>query len=204
MAVGDNIQVTEGSGKRLATGATYTENSQTVRDEKTIFGEPYIATYCASPGSVSVATANDHLFQLMAGSANKVRIRSIEIEQFGLPASASTLGIHLFRLTTAGTGGSPHTPAALDPADAACGATCMTLPTAKGTEAASPTHRFALGLVNAHPVPASNRYFWEQAPNHKPITIAAGTTNGIALKLVANPSAAATVVIRVEFDETPY
>jgi len=82
----------------------------------------------------------------------------------------------LRRLTTAGTGGSQYIPEKMDPADSASGFTVMTRPTVKGTEG-SVILRGQMDAVQQFPLDIN----FEQALG-KPLTIAAGTANGIALK----------------------
>lgn len=198
MAVGDNIQVTEGSGKRLATGATYTENSQTVRDEKTIQGEPYLATYTVLANSISAATANSHVLQIMAGSSLHVYLRRLVIYQSQVATTAALMVWDLFRLTTAGTGGGSTTPAPLDTTDAASGATGMTLPTAQGTEGTR-VFRFGAEVIQTVPTGGSGNaailvdYTWDGLRTKCP-RIPSGTANGLAIK---NVTAVANMLVNV-------
>jgi len=209
MSVGDNIQVTEGSGKRLATGATYTENSQTVRDEKSILGENYLASYTittSGTSGVSIATANSHPLQIMAGASLKVRVRRIEVHQATVATTVALPVFSLFRLTTAGSGGTAVTPNPLNPADSASGATAMKLPSSKGTEAAEITTAVPYFMQT---LAASNQLIqpiivWDfDRPRSQPLIIAAGTSNGIAVKNVT-AVAAGQVVIVAWIDETPF
>lgn len=204
MAVGDSIQVTEGSGKRMATGATYTENAQTVRDEKVILGEPYLAAYVLNSGVIAVSTTAAHTFQIMAGASLKVRILGIRVEQDGLASAASILRLQGFRLTSAGTGGTAFTPAPLDPGDSAAGATGMTQPSAKGTEG---TRLFdaIVPLVSAWPnvAPAWEQWFTPDK-GLKPIVIPAGTANGFVLKVNAGITTNPSVTMSYWFTETPF
>jgi hypothetical protein len=202
---GDNIQVTEGSGKRLAAGATYTENGQTVRDEKVVLGEQYLPTFFTGAAGSSVATLNDHLLQIMAGSALKLYIRRIRVQQTGLASAAGLVQLSLFRLSSAGTGGTAITPAPLDTADGASAATSMVLPSSKGTETTQLIRAINIGLVSAQPIPGGGAGYWEwtQLPNSKGIVIPAGTSNGVALK-VTDAEAGATVGVLVEFAEAAF
>lgn len=194
------VEVTSGSGLKLHTWSR-TIGANTVHDEFTLPGEYPLATYSVVATAVSTATANDHLLQIMAGSSLNVRIRSITISQAAAAGSVASARFQLFRLTTAGTGGTSITARPYDTADAAAGATAMTLPSSKGTEgvtlfvesmwlgtAAIPTHRVA---------------DWIQTPGTKPILIPAGTSNGLAIKSI-NAVASATVDIAVEFVETSF
>lgn len=209
MAVGDSIRVTEGSGKYIAAGATYTENALTVRDEKAIIGEPYLAEYIATPPAVLTTTAASHLCQIMAGSALNVYIRSIEIYQLAAATAAAIDEIDIFRLTTAGTGGGVVVPVPLDTTDAAAGFTCMTLPTVKGTEAAAPIYRVSAQFTQTIAAQSGGK----QGPllavidfdtlRGKALRIPAGTANGIAIKNIT-ARAAATVLIVVRASELPW
>lgn len=197
------VQVTEGTGKKLHTNSRVI-GANTVEDEVVVAGEQYLASYAIATASITVATANDHLLQIMAGASLKVRLRRIRIQLFGPPAAAGTLSIQLFRLTTAGTGGATTTPQPFDTSDSAAGATAMTQPTVKGTEVAIPLHKFSIGMPAAQPVTNASSDEWIQLPMQKPYTIAAGIANGFALKLVAGSVAAATVIINVGFDESSF
>lgn len=209
MAVGDSIRVSEGTGKRIATGATYTENSQTVQDEKAILGEPYLASYTAGWATLaSLATVNAHLLQIMAGASLKVRIRRVEVGLVGLATTAAIASLNIYRLTSAGTGGTAQTPSPLDPADSASGATVMSLPTAKGTEgvkiaSAWPIIYQTVGASTISPVGGIVALWDFDRPRSKPLVIAAGAANGIAIKSEI-AIAGASVAFNVWFDEVPF
>lgn len=194
------VQVTEGSGKKLHTNQR-TIGANNVEDEIVVLGEPYLASYTIGFTGVSIATANDHVLQIMAGASLKVRIRRICIWQIGLAGAAGMSTWIIHRLSTAGTGGTAVGPRQHETTDAASGATAMTLPTAKGTEGVF-LQRWAMAMAAAHPVTVPP-YQWGQLPNQKPITIEAGTTNGIAIKSVT-AVAGATVAGYVEIDETSF
>jgi hypothetical protein len=201
------VQVTEGVGKKLHTFAR-TIGANTVEDEVVLLGENYLAGYTVSHANASalLTTANSHLLQIMAGASLKVRIRRIEMYQHGLATTASFTAMQLFRLTTAGTGGTAFTPAPLDPGDAASGATAMTLPAVKGTEAAAVAGGSAYlvqtaGASTAFPQPI---LVWDfDRPRTKPLIIAAGAANGIAVKNIG-AIANASVSFMVWLDETNF
>ena len=164
---------------------------------------PY-ATYSVVAAGVSGATAASHILQIMAGSSLNVRIRSICVEQFAVPAAVAAYSLQIFRLSTAGTGGTAVTPRPYDSADAASGATAMTLPSSKGTEGVQ-LYQEALWMGTAAIPTANNRMEW---PNivyggMKPIVIPAGTSNGVAIK---NPGGLAGVTfdVTVELVETAF
>jgi hypothetical protein len=198
------VQVTEGVGKKLHTWDR-TIGANLIQDEFVLPGEFPYATYSVVAVNISAATINDHTLQIMAGASLPVRIRRITIEQSANATTAALQVYAVLRLTTAGTGGTAVTPRPFDTADAASGATAMTLPTAKGTEGVE-LMRNAIILrqaISATATQLDDMVEWTQKPGQKPIIIPAGTTNGIAIKnLVA--TAAATMIVNVEFVETNF
>ena len=202
--------MTEGAGKKLA-ASTYTENSQVVLDQKVIEGEHYLASYQVSSvatgaSGISTATGSSHLIQIMAGSSLNVRIRRIEITQGAMATAVSLLSLGLYRLSSAGTGGTvlPFEP--LDPADVAAGASAMALPTVKGTLTVplyfGPLYMMqTLGVSNPLLSPGLTMDF--DRPRMKPLLIPAGTSNGIIL-INFTAVAAGTVAVNVWMDETSY
>jgi hypothetical protein len=198
------VQVTEGVGKKLRTW-NRTIGANSVEEEFTLPGEYPLASYSVIAVNISAATINDHTLQIMAGGSLNVRIRRITIEQSANATTAALQVYAVLRLTTAGTGGTAVTPRPFDTADAASGATAMTLPTAKGTEGVE-LMRNAIILrqaISATATQLDDAVIWEQKPGMKPIIIPAGTANGIAIKnLVA--TAAATMIVNVEFVETAF
>jgi hypothetical protein len=196
------VNVTEGSGKKLWT-ADKTVGANLVQAQKTLPAEFDYASYTVTTaGGVALATANSHLLQIMAGSSLNVRIRSIRLSGFAVPAAVTAMEIDIFRLSTAGTGGTAITPRPYDTADAAAGATAMTLPTAKGTEGVLV---YAQGVIwgTAALLSQKPEFVWTQQPNTKPLLIAAGTSNGIAIKNITGV-ATATAIVTVEFVETNF
>jgi hypothetical protein len=197
-----NIQITAGSGTRLAT-YSYTEGGVTVHDEKFIPGEYPYDSYTIHAEGVSGATADAHMLQIMAGASLNVRIRRIRIQQAVLAGAAASIAIDIFRLTTAGTGGTAITPAKMDTGSAAAGCTAMTLPTVKGTESTFVGPRIRLAAVAAQPTNPNGPFELIQLPNVLPLRINAGTTNGIAFKATGN-LATATWDLYVEVVETSF
>lgn len=174
-----------------------TIGANTVEDEVTILGEPYLATYSATAQNVSLATADSHVIQLMAGASLIVRVHRIVLASVG--GTAGNVRLTLLRLTAAGSGGTVITARPYDTADSASGATAMTLPTTKGTEGVTlGTHVFGF------PDTSSRHEVWEWVAkdNIKPIYIPAGTANGIAIKNSAIASVGADIVI--EFTEANF
>jgi hypothetical protein len=200
-----SINVTEGSGKRIHT-FDRTISSVLVQDQFMLPGEYPYPTYTASFASVSTATGNSHIIQLMAGASLNLRIRRVHLEQASNATSANLLSVQLIRLTTAGSGGSAITPLPMDTSDAAAGATAQQLPSSKGTEAAQPLFTSVILMrqaISATQSQIDDVWEWQQLPNGKPIVIPAGTANGIAIKNVA-AIASGTVTGWIEFVETSF
>jgi len=194
------VEVSEGTGTKLHSHQRVI-GANTVEDEVVILGEPYLASYIARTDSISTTTADSHVLQVMAGASLKLRIRRIFIGQSGSTTADTNTRIAVVRLTTAGTGGTAITPGPVDTADAASGATAMTLPTSKGTEGTILAY-LPIGMT-AGMISVDNQIEWSQLPQHKPIIVPAGTSNGIALKVVVAANLGA-VVCRVEFDEANF
>lgn len=205
MAGESTIQVTAGAGPKIHTWQR-TIGANNVEDDFGLPGEYPLASYSvATPTSVSVATANDHVLEIMAGASLNVRIRRIRFEQSG-NATAAGIGIlEIWRLSSAGTGGTAISPSKLDTGDAAAGANAMTLPTVKGTETTL-MMRSALiyrQAVSATAAQVDDAWEWVQLPGQKPLIIPAGAANGLAIK-TASGVAAANVIVNVEFVETSF
>ena len=182
-----------------------TIGANTVLDEFTLPGEYPLASYSIVTSNVAISTANAHCLQIMAGSSLNVRIRSIHIEQAANTTGVSVQNIEIRRLTTAGTGGTAITPEKFNTADAASGATAMTLPTVKGTETGVlvSTVLICRQALLATATQPDDDFVWRQNPNGAPIVIPAGTANGIAIK-VLNGVTSATAAINVEIVETSF
>jgi len=196
------INQTEGSGKKSHTWDR-TIGANLIQDEFVLPGEFPYATYSVVAAAVSGATAASHIIQIMAGATLPVRVRRIELTYVGAAAAVATYSMQVFRLTTAGTGGTAITPRPYDSADAASGATAMTLPTAKGTEGVQLGQKSLWVMTAAIPPNSKNDFVWEQKPGEKAIIIPAGTANGIAIK---NPTgvAAVTYDVWIELVETNF
>lgn len=199
------LEVSPGSGAKLHMNSK-TVGANTVLDEYTIPGEFPSASYVIGTSFVSTATANDHLLQIMAGSSLNVYIRLITIEQANNATTAAIGTFALYRVSTAGTGGSALTPALLDTTDSASGMTAMTLPSSKGTETTS-LHRSTIVLRQAFLATATQpeeQIEWNyDRPRMKSLRIPAGTSNGIVIKNL-NAIAGATVTITVWAVELSY
>lgn len=194
-----SIQITQGSGTRLATDS-YTEGAVIVHNERVGIGDAINATY-GIVAAMSTATANSHLLQIMAGASLRVRVLRIEY-YLDTPATTVALGVvSLVRLTTAGTGGVAIGVNAFDPAEAAAGATAMQLPTTKGTEGTTlwnGTMKF-LQTLSASDDLLQPRMVWDfDRLRAKPVIIAAGTANGIVIRqdsAIAGANARISVLI---------
>ena len=198
------VEVTAGSGTKLHSWSK-TVGANTVHDEFTLPGEYPLATYSILASSISVATVDDHLLAIQAGSSLNVRIRRIRVEQDASATAAATLALTVLRLTTAGSGGTSVTPRPYDTTDSAAGCTARTLNSSKGTEGVELLHPLMVLRQTVATAGAQFDDFWEwsQMPNQKPIIIPAGTANGIAIKTL-NGRAGASVVIQVEVVETAF
>lgn len=200
-----NIALTEGSGAKKTATEERTVGGVIVQSQYVLIDEPSLATFVICPGTgPSTAGANNHLLQLMAGSSAYVRINRITIEQQSSATTVTLGNFAIFRLSTAGTGGTAYTPQPYDMADTA-GATAMTLPSSKGAEAGllfrtALIMRQALSATQTQP---EEIYSWEPTNRSKPIIIPAGTANGIVVKNLS-AVAGATVIIQIEFTETAW
>lgn len=199
------VQVTEGAGKKLHTYQRVV-GANTVEDEIVLLGENYLASYTVVAVNPLTTTLNSHILQIMAGAALKVRIRRIEITQSILATAVAFMGLAVFRLTTAGTGGGAVTPNVLDTGDGAAGATAMTLPTVKGTETQQITQHTTYmmqTLAASTPYIAPTLVLDFDRPRSKPLIIPAGATNGIAIKNTV-AVAAGGLQITVWLDESNF
>jgi hypothetical protein len=198
------VQVTEGSGKKLHTFQR-TIGANLVEDEVIVAGVPYLATYKITTVSTSTANANTHLLQIMAGASLNVYVTKIQLYQAAVATAAILTSVDIFRLTSAGTGGTIITPQALDGSDAASGATSMTLPSAQGAEAATRLDRRVLYLLQTVPTavdfnPLRAEWTYGDFDTTKFLRIAAGTANGIAVKNITAVAAATVILIATFFE----
>lgn len=201
------VQLNTGTGGPKLHTFNRTIGANSVEDEVVIAGEQYLATYRVATAQVSLATANSHLLQIMAGASLNVYVRSIRIFQAAVVTAAAINAIALFRLTTAGTGGTALTPQPLDSSDAASGAAAMSLPTVKGTEAATQLDFVECYWLQTMPTAVDfaplRAVFSFDGPRSKALRIPAGATNGLAIKnLTAN--AAGTVIVSAEIVEANF
>jgi len=179
-----SVQITQGSGTKLHT-FDRSIGGNTVHDEVFLHGMPYYATYVIPIFAVSTATAASHVLQIMAGASLVVYVHQIILYQAASATTAAYLEWVVKRLTTAGTGGGAVTPQPTDTTDTAAGATAMTLPTAKGTEGGNQWGQSSYMIQTpgvATPVWKPVFEYIADGKLYKPIRIAAGATNGIAVK----------------------
>jgi hypothetical protein len=202
-----SFQVSAGTGTFVHT-STRTVGGNTTHDEVFVAGETVLPLYVAgtNTGAASTATAASHLWQIMAGASLKVRVRRIQIFQAALATTATLAEIGIYRLTTAGTGGTAANLVPMDNSSAAAGATSMRLPTAKGTEGNG------MWLGTAHYIQTVSASAQINEPmvdidfdtlHGEPLIIPAGTTNGIAVKQIT-AVAGATVYVNIWVSESSY
>lgn len=198
------INLTEGSGKKAHT-FDRTIGANTVHDEIVQLGEPYLSSYTINSAAVSIATANDHVVQVMAGASLNVYVRRIRLWQAALATTAAITQFQILRLTTAGTGGTVLAVGVYEQGDTGAGATAMTLPTVKGTEGAAIMRPTAIVTQTAPTAGGSTLLFdldFERLRS-KGIRISAGTANGICLKIIS-ATAACTVFPQVDIVEANF
>jgi hypothetical protein len=173
----------------------------TVEDQKIVLGEPYKASYSGVASSILTTTSASHVVQIMAGASLNVRVERIKIKQVVNAGAATMLALQVLRLTSAGTGGTVVTFRPHDSADAAAGATMMTLPTVKGAEGVQ------LDLIDfplrAAIVAGEQEPVWTLPDDVKPFIIPAGAANGLCFKIVAGV-ATSTISIIATVTETAY
>lgn len=192
-----SFAVTAGSGTNLHT-VTTSIGGTTVHDQTVKQGPPYLATYTVTTASTSIATANAHPLQIMAGASLNVFLSRLRVYQSVLVTTAALATWEIWRLSTAGTGGTSITPAPLDTGDSASGATAMTLPTAKGTEATK-LWSGTVSLEQTAPTAGANTLLididFDDLPRTKLPELAAGATNGFALKWVTASTGASIIAV---------
>lgn len=176
--------------------------SNTVEEMKAVISEPYLPVYSAiTTSAVSTGTANSHLMAISGSTLNRLYIRRVLVTQLANAGASTKAVLQLVRLTTSGSGGTAITPRTYDNADGATTASAQTLPSSKGTEGT--ILWTGTGNLMAAAASAANDFVidwvWD-APHRRSPTVAAGTSNGIALKLITSV-ASATVHIAIEWAE---
>jgi hypothetical protein len=178
--------------------------TDTVEQYVQLLGEAHLLTYTIVTGAVGVVGANSHPLEIMAGSTYRVGVQWIYVTQAVNATSTQQIQWQVFRLNSAGTGGGAVTPGPTDPADAASGATAMTLPTVKGTETGQIWNDTKLvhATIATVGINSPGLMIDFRGLRHKALWIAAGTSNGVALKNVTS-DAACTVRIMACIVESP-
>jgi hypothetical protein len=192
------IRFDEGTAKKVRSFQR-TDGADTVEEWMYVESEPGLAAYTVAALGIAGSAADSHTLQVMAGASLRVGIRRITIHQLAAANTTRQVRFGVYRLSTAGTGGGAITPSPLDPASAASGATAMTLPSVKGTEGvlvggrhfgivqATITNQVVNPLIDVDFGLGRERALW----------VAAGTSNGIAIKnLVADSAATYDVFVR--------
>jgi hypothetical protein len=64
--------------------------------------------------------------------------------------------------------------------------------------------RFAMAVRSAATSGSEDYHEWEQLPNAGPIVIPAGTTNGIAVKILNGIATTTSINVYIEFVETAF
>lgn len=200
------IALTPGSGAKNTHTFNRTINSNSVEDQVVALGDPILPTYIINTtSSISTATSAAHLLQIMAVASLNVYIRRFQMFLSGGAGSAAVPAIQLIRLTTAGSGGTVYTPAPVDTSDSASGCTAQTSPSSKGSEGTSlwfgtvdlPTTSVA-GYQSTLLLDVTFPRDISKVPR-----IAAGTSNGVAFKIITGV-ASASVVMNVWVEEASY
>lgn len=201
------VAVTPGAGALLHSFSKVVAGS-TVQDEVVVLGEQGLPTFFAGhANNVSVATAASHVYQLMAGATNPLWIRRIRVWQVVVATTAAFAQFQVLRLTTAGSGGTTHTPGAFDQTDGASGATAQDLPTSKGTEGvliANGVCAFVQTVPTGGPGTLPLLFDWDfDRLRAKGVRIPSGTSNGLCVKNVG-AIAGASVITEIIYTESSY
>ena len=162
-------------------------------------------TYQVIMDDVSPDTATDHIMQIMADGTNYTRLVRLEIRPTeNYPASEATLKLALYRLTTAGTGGTAEADSPYDDSDTYAGDMRNT-PSSKGTEGQLLDTMY-IGLETAASIVGWSQdspYVWTPPANGKPIVFGTAVTEGIALKVI-DAVASTALLIKATIATTPY
>jgi hypothetical protein len=171
-------------------------------DQYVQLGQPAYPTYIVRASGVSIATSADHILQIMADGTNYTRLLAYKITLTDdRPGADNVAQVALYRLSTAGTGGVAGSGAPYDTADT-YGGGVMTLPTAKGTEAALLHYRY-LNIPTAFPSGNGVLAEWRVPEYGKPIIFGTGTGAGLAWKIIVGV-ASCTISIEAEIATTSY
>jgi hypothetical protein len=170
-------------------------------DQFVLLGEPAYPTYTIALSGISVATSAAHVLQVMGDGTNYTRLLRIKVVP-GYATSAAASSISIVRLSTAGTGGTSRTPSPHDTADTYAGG-AMTLPSSKGTEAATLLDFSSLWFPASATGAQQFAQEWLAPPRGKPIILGTATSSGIALK-VGTGLSGGTIGFEVTFSTSSY
>lgn len=197
-----SIGVTEGTDKYLHTNSR--SIGGTARQEQATFpAQSPNATFSVVADDVSVATANDHILQIMADGTNYSRLVGFTLEPTDdVPAADDILKVSLYRVTTAGTGGSSIGEGSYDDSESYSG-DIQSIPSSKGTEGSLLWTGY-LPVDSAYAGVNGQRMLrWEPKPSAKPIVFGPDTTDGLVWKVI-DAVASCAVCINAEFITTSY
>jgi hypothetical protein len=183
-------------GERLYVNGSNVSNSNPL---PTIEGNPNKSTYAISILNAAPVSANYILATIEAGASKILRLKRITIGNIGNATAAQKTVFSILRTTAASTGGVVNTPVLFDSTDSAySGIARITSPTITAgtvlyqTSAYTPT---TVGSFNQLVIDFTKLLFM------KPITIAAGITNGIALRVDNGAAGYANLDLILEFTE---
>jgi len=109
------VSFNEGTARKVRTFQRTDSGSNTVEEWMYAESEPILDAYSVTAIDIAGITADSHLLEVMAGASLRVGIRRITIYQHAAANTTRQARFGIFRLTTAGTGGTAITPDALDP-----------------------------------------------------------------------------------------
>ena len=175
------LQIDEGTEKKID-HYQRTISGSTVEQGRIVVAPSPVATYSIVTASTAIASANQHILQIMSGATNRTMLRELKVFQLTAAAALALVEFELYRIDTAGTGGTAITPEPVDTVDAAADSTAMVLPSSKGTE--DELLGFWDGVIHATLTNATKPIIDElwDGVHRKPFTAPAGTSNGLALK----------------------
>ena len=155
-------------------------------------------TYHQTVRGVAAASANYVLFAINAGASGIVRLRRIWILNPGMITAPALLQLELIRITAAASAGTTVTPPPAEAADAAfSGIMRTTNPTITAGTSLMSVDLWVPGAVG----PFAPQLIIDQDLVAKDLTIAAGVTNGLALRAVNGGAGAASLSLRLTFTE---
>ena len=161
-------------------------------------GNPAKRTYTIAIRGIPATTANYVVFTINAAAGATTRIRSIRVVNPGSMTAAQLTQFEIIRTTAAATLGTVVTPSPCDVADAAFGGVVRTLgPTITAGTSISVQDIW----VPAAAGPFSTVELTTENNISKDLSIAPGTANGLALRIVNGAGGAAGMSIVVQVTE---